>query len=137
MNNMASVETHSETYYMRNIRHRRSYVLFEGDDAFLALRLLREAGMRVLYVYELQVGAQSRGHGAGSRLLEKAGRLCTRARCEAIMLTCAKANAAALRFYAKHGFVHAPHSPGPDDPEPYYILVKRISEDDENSSSDY
>lgn len=43
------------------------------------------------------------------------------------MLTCAKANKAAMSFYKKHGFVIAPHSPGIEDEEKYYILYLKIS----------
>lgn len=50
---MQAVESHNLAYYMKNIKHRRSYIIFEGKNAFIAFRLLKEIGLKVLYVYEL------------------------------------------------------------------------------------
>lgn len=58
----------------------------------------------VAEIDEFFVSAETRGHGAGQRLLAAAERECAHAGCTRLSLRVAAQNEAAQRFYGRHGF---------------------------------
>ena len=103
-----------------------------GADAlvgFLHYRFLVEEGVDVVYVYELQVGADARGQGVGKLLMMCAELLARKAGLQGVMLTVHKSNTVAAGFYAKLKYVPAwidptAMSPLDADEYDYRILCK-------------
>jgi len=92
----------------------------------------REDQCEVLYLYELQVSSVARRNGIGAKLVRLLELVAKRYGMLKVMLTCLKANEAAMSFYLKNGFEVDGISPsqdvenGEDDLCDYEIMSKRV-----------
>lgn len=61
------------------------------------------SGRKILYIEDLYVRKNYRGHGIGGKLLEKAKEIAIQNECEQIELKCAVWNICSAEFYKSHG----------------------------------
>lgn len=98
------------------LSHAETCLLLRCHDAeihaVLAYRIEWEEGVRVAYIYEIQVAEAARGEGWGSMLLQEVEQIGRRAGTSGLMLTVHRENERAIRFYTKRqGFEISPLSP--------------------------
>ncbi|KAK4536687.1 hypothetical protein CDCA_CDCA09G2712 [Cyanidium caldarium] len=80
----------------------------------------------VLYLYEIHCIRSCRGVGIGAALMRALEDIARAMQLDAVMLTCLKSNADALRWYRRLGYQRAPHCPGDDEASAYQILWRPL-----------
>jgi ribosomal protein S18 acetylase RimI-like enzyme len=98
--------------------------------------ITHEAGFAVLYIYEIHLAVEARGHGLGRRFMQIAEAIARNIGpgIEKVMLTCFLSNVAAQAFYQKLGYERDECSPETRETRgklvqpDYVILSKRLHE---------
>jgi GNAT superfamily N-acetyltransferase len=91
----------NNTFYILNPQGFLSFQ-FSVDDHYSP----KKTRIPVLYLYELQIAASSRGTGLGSRLIAMAESIAKEFGMDKVTLTVEKANTRAISFYKKRGYDH-------------------------------
>lgn len=109
--------------------HARFLIVYRASDhafvGFMHYRFDREEHMHepMVYIWDLQIETEFQRQGLGTRLLQYVEQLARQRERLLLQLTVFTENRSALRFYLRHGFEIATHSPRGED---YVILSKRL-----------
>ncbi|KAI5305666.1 hypothetical protein KEM56_003690 [Ascosphaera pollenicola] len=78
---------------------------------FLSFMVTKEAGLPIIYVYEIHLHPMLQGRNIGSKLLSFIDFIGSSLNLNKVMLTTFKKNEGAIRFYRRHGFEEDESSP--------------------------